>query len=241
VDLAVDDFGKAQAFYTALFGWDVPTGPAEAGNYSIALWQGHPVAGIGPKQNPEHQPTVWTTYLAVEDADATAAKITAAGGDLLNGPFDVLDVGRMAIGMDTGGAVFGIWQAMKHTGVDIVNVSNTLVWNEVMGRDFEGAKKFYAEVFGYDYGDASSEDFQYATFKVDGVDAGGIGALPDSVPDDVPAHWMAYFGVDDADATVAKVTELGGSVLRPAWDSPFGRLATVADDQGAPFAIIQMS
>ena len=121
---------------------------------------------------------MWMTYLATSDADATAAKIKSAGGELVVEPMDVTDVGRMAVAVDAAGAVFGLWQARAFPGAQVVNDSGAMRWNEQVSSDFEGTKAFYAAVFGYEYGDMSGSGFSYATFKVDGRDVGGIGDLP---------------------------------------------------------------
>jgi uncharacterized protein len=240
-DLGVDDVQKASAFYTAQFGWDVQQGPPEAGGYSIAHLDGNTVAGIGPKMGSPDAPNAWMTYIATDDADATAAKIKGAGGQLLMGPMDVMDVGRMAVAMDTTGAAFGIWQARAHTGFGVANVPGAVSWNEQMSRDFEGSKAFYAAVFGYEFGDMSSDGFSYATLLLDGHEVGGIGAYPADVPASIPAAWSVYFATADTDEAVALATKDGGSLVRPAMDSPYGRMATVADDQGAVFSLIALT
>jgi uncharacterized protein len=239
VDLGVGDISKAIAFYTAQFGWQVEEGGPETGGYSMASLEGRAVAGIGPKSGPPDAPSAWTTYLATEDADATAAKIKGAGGQLLMDPMDVMDVGRMAIAADTTGAAFGIWQARAFPGAQLTNAPGALTWNEHMSRDFEGAKAFYAAVFGYEYGDMSSEGFSYATLLLGGHEVGGIGQYPQGSPE-LPAAWTTYFATADTDASVAQVMRGGGTVLRPAEDSPYGRLASVTDDQGAVFALISL-
>lgn len=241
VDLGVESIDKAITFYSTLFGWHIERGSADVGGYSIADVDGKAVAGIGPKQGPSEVPPFWTTYIAADDVDEIAGKIPEAGGQVLLEPMDVMDVGRMAIAADPTGAMFGIWQARKHIGVYLANEPGSVCWNENMSRDFEGNKTFYAAVFGYEYGDMSSDEFQYATIKVDGKDVGGIGAFPSDVPPEAPASWITYFAVSDTDATVDKLTELGGSVLRPAWDTPYGRMAIVTDDQSAVFALIGVS
>ena len=238
VDLGVDDIGRARAFYGGLFGWDIQPGPPEAVGYAICLLDGRPAAGIGPKMGPAEIPSVWATYLAADSADETAGKIRAAGGELIMEPMDVMDVGRMAIAADPAGAAFGIWQARAHTGVGVANEPGSLCWNENMSRDFEGNKAFYRAVFGYDYDDMSGDGFSYAALKVGDRIAGGIGGLGADVPAEVPAHWSVYFAVADTDAAIATATGLGGSVVRPAWDSPYGKMAVVSDDQGAPFSLI---
>lgn len=241
VDLSVDDMAKARAFYSAVFGWSVQEGPPEVGGYSMCEIDGQPVAGIGPKMGPAEMPSAWTTYLATDDADETVSKIKAAGGQVMAEPFDVMDVGRMAIAVDPGGAAFGLWQARLHTGVRLANEPGSLIWNENMSRDFEGNKAFYHAVFGYEYGDMSSDDFRYATLDLGGRPAGGIGEIGADVPAGHPAHWSTYFGVEDTDAAVAKVTELGGRVIQPAWDSPYGRMAVLADDQAAVFSVMSVT
>jgi uncharacterized protein len=236
VDIAVPDIGKAKAFYGGLLGWDIQDGPPEAGGYSMATIGGRMVAGVGPKMS-EEMPTAWITYVATDDADETAAKIKAAGGQMLMDPFDVMDVGRMGIAVDPGGAVFGLWQARTHTGVQLANEPGSLTWNENMSGNYEGNKAFYRSVFGYDLTDVGDGDFNYATLDIDGNGAAGIGELSADAPPGTPANWAVYFAVADADAAVAKVASLGGSVLRGPWDSPFGRMAQVSDDQGAVFYV----
>ncbi len=241
VDLGVADIPKAKAYYSGLFGWQIEDGPPEAGGYSMAEIGGKPVAGIGPKMGPAEMPTFWTTYLATDDADDTAAKIKAAGGQLMAEPFDVMDVGRMAIATDPGGAVFGIWQAKAHTGVQLANEPGALTWSENMSRSYEANKAFYAAVFGYSFGDIGAEGMQYATLDLNGAPVGGIGEIGADQPEQMPATWGTYFAVADTDAAVAKAVDLGGALIAPAWDSPYGRMAVVSDDQGAVFALMSVS
>lgn len=241
VDLSVDDPGRAKAFYSALFGWEAQEGPPEAGGYLLCMVDGQPVAGIGPKMGSGEAPNAWTTYLASEDADQTADKIASAGGQVLMAPFDVMDVGRMTIATDPDGAVFGVWQAAKHTGMQLANEPGAVCWNENMSRNFDANKAFYQAVFGYEYDDMSSEGFSYATFRTAGDALGGIGALGEPAPAEVPAHWMTYFMVADTDDALTTATSLGGHVMRPAWDTPYGRMAIASDDQGAVFALMGMA
>jgi predicted enzyme related to lactoylglutathione lyase len=238
VDVSIDDVPKAIAFYEALFGWDIQAGGPEVGGYSMAHSGGRIVAGLGPKMGPAEAPSAWTTYLATDDADATAAKIKGAGGHLLQEPMDVMEEGRMAIAMDTAGAAFGLWQGGNTTGIGVANEPGALCWNEHLSRDFDASKAFYQAVFGYEYQDMSGEGFKYAMLKLDGHDVGGIGEYPEGTPPEVPAAWAAYFQVTDTDAAVAKVVELGGHVVQPIRDSPYGRIGVVADNHGAVFSLI---
>lgn len=236
VDISVDDVDRARAFYRELFGWTVEPGPPEAGGYTMCLLDGRAVAAIGPKMDPTAS-TAWTTYLAVDDADATAARIVEAGGTVPLPPFDVLDVGRLALAIDPGGALVGLWQAHRHTGFQRANEVGAVAWNEQMSAAFERCKQFYATVFGHTLGDISAEGFDYATLKLDGREVGGIGGQSA----DEPAGWRTYFAVADTDEAVRLVEKLGGRVLQAGSDSPYGRMAVVADDQGGVFAVISLA
>ena len=239
VDLGTNDIPTTNSFYASVFGWNIEVGPPEAGGYSMARLEGRNAAGIGPVMGPPGTPGTWSTYLAVSDADAAAARITSAGGQLISGPMDVMDVGRLVVAADVTGAVFGLWQARSHTGVQVANVPGAFTWSEHMSRDFEGAKAFYAAVFGYEYGDMSGDGFSYATLLINGQQVvGGIGGLPDGTGDEHPAAWSVYFGTADTDKSVDLVTGNGGQVIRPASDSPYGRMAVVADLHGAVFSLI---
>jgi len=234
VDLGVDDIARASAFYSGLFGWDIQAGPPEAGGYTMCMKNGLAVAGFGPRQGPP----AWNVYIATDDADETAARITAAGGKFLMPPMDVMDVGRMGWATDPAGAAFGIWQARAHTGFGLANEPGSVCWNENFSRDMDGNKAFYHAVFGYEYGDMPDPDFRYATLKIDGREVGGIGELGAGFPPEVPAHWSTYFAVEDTDTAVAAIAGAGGAVTREPWDTPYGRMAVVSDDQGAVFSLM---
>ena len=239
VDLGTADIAKAISFYSSEFGWDVDQGGPELGGYSLGKLDGKNVAGIGPSMTSPEAPSAWATYFAARDADAAAARITSAGGTVVMGPMDVMDLGRMLVATDVTGATFGIWEARNHTGVQVANTPGAFTWSEHMSHDFEGAKAFYAAVFGYEYGDMSSDGFSYATLLINGQQVvGGIGAYPAGDPGSHPAFWAVYFGTPDTDKSVELATSHGGRVIRPATDSPYGRMAIVADNQGAVFSLI---
>lgn len=236
IDLMTSDPETARSFYGDLFGWKFQIGDENTGFYSMAALGDHEVAGIGALQM-EH-PSVWTTYLATGDCDATCEAITRAGGTVVQPAMDVMGFGRMAVAQDPAGGTFGLWQAGTHIGTAVYNEPNTITWNELLTHDYEGAKRFYADVFGYSYTDIGGGQFDYSTIEVDGATVGGLGALPPQLPADVPPHWLCYFQVDDVDATLERAVSLGGSVQRPAEDMPYGRHAGLADPSGAGFAVI---
>jgi len=240
VDVMVTDPTAAKHFYTGLFGWDIQDGPPEAGGYAMCLLQGQPVAAISPKPEGNPFPNVWSTYLAADDLDATAAKAKAAGSEFMMEPMDVMTAGRLAFAMDPIGAPYGFWQAGDHKGVGIYNEPGALVWNELITRDYEGAKAFYASVFGYTYEEVG-EGITYSTIKLAGTGdiVGGLGAFDPDAPPEVASTWGVYFQVENCDASVASAVQLGATVARGPFDTPFGRMATVTGPQGEAFSLIQ--
>jgi predicted enzyme related to lactoylglutathione lyase len=239
IDVMVTDPAAAKQFYSSLFGWDIQDGPPEAVGYAMCMLKGRAVAAISPKPEGNPSPNVWSTYLASDDLDATAAKAKDAGSNFMMEPMDVMTAGRLAFGMDPTGAAYGIWQAGDHKGVGIFNEPAALIWNELMTRDYEGAKAFYSSAFGYEYDEIGDASFQYSTIKrSDGEVVGGIGAMGADVPSDMAPAWTVYFNVADTDATAAKAAELGATIVRAPWDTPFGRMAMIQGAQGESFSIM---
>jgi hypothetical protein len=190
----------------------------------------------------EGQPTVWATYVTVEDADAAAASVAGAGGSVLVEPMDVMDLGRMAFFSDPAGAAFGVWQPKGFAGADLVNTPNSLCWNEVLTRDAEAGKAFYPAVFGWVAGRPGFEGAPdtYVIWELDGSPVGGQMQMADEwFPPEVPSHWSVCFAVADCDATVATALELGAIVTTEPMDMAIGRFAGLIDPQGASFAVMQ--
>jgi uncharacterized protein len=242
VDLQTTDQAAAKAFYGGLFGWtydDQPMG--EGAVYSMAKVAGHDVAAIAP-QSPEMAasgaPPVWNTYIAVDSADEAAAKAAAAGGKIAMEPFDVMDAGRMVYVFDPSGAGVALWQANRHIGATLAGEPGTVCWNELITSD-PSAAAFYEKVAGMTttteaVGETGSD---YTLFHAGGQMVGGT--TPPQMPG-IPNHWHVYFAVDDADASAAKIAELGGTILVPPFDVPtVGRIAVAQDPQGGAFSIIK--
>jgi predicted enzyme related to lactoylglutathione lyase len=238
VDLGTPDAAGASAFYSGLFGWDIQEGPPEAGGYRICMLKGQPVAGLGPQMNTDIPP-FWASYVSVTDADEATAKARAGGATVFVEPMDVLTVGRMAVFADPAGAAISVWQPRDMPGAGLCNEPGTFAWNELMTRDVPGAIEFYGGVFGW--GAETVGDGSYTEWKLDGRSVGGMLAMPAEMPAEMPPMWTVYFAVDDADAAVARVTELGGSVMRPPMTIEPGRFAVVADPYGAVFNVMKLS
>jgi len=239
VDHAASDLGVSTTFYASLFGWAPEDQGEDMGHYTIMRKDGRSAAGDMQVMG-EGQPCAWTTYVSVEDAEATAQAVTQAGGSVLAAPMDVSDIGRMAVLADPGGAVFGIWQPKSFIGAEVANEAASFVWSELNTRDVDGAKAFYAEVFGWTPEDVGADAMPYTEFQLGGRAIAGMMPMPEMVPSQVPAHWLVYFGVDDTDASASRAIELGATTLVAPTDIPPGRFAVLADPDGAAFAIIKM-
>lgn len=183
-------------------------------------------------------PDVWSTYLATDDAAATVEAARSAGSHIAVEPMQVMTQGTMAFFSDAGGAMVGAWQPADHKGFTVVGEPGTPTYHELHTRNYAEAVSFYEKIFGWDtkvVGD--SDEWRYTNLVHDGTLLAGVMDANAHLPESVPSHWAVYFAVDDIDAVVAKVQELGGSVLQPVDDTPFGRLAMAADPTGAPFRL----
>jgi predicted enzyme related to lactoylglutathione lyase len=242
VDLSSPDVDASAHFYGQLFGWELAStdGPIEeTGGYRMFNLDGQNVAGLGSAQ--EGQPPAWSTYIAVDDAAAIKDKVEAAGGNTLTPPLPVRDAGTLATFTDAaGGARFGVWEAGRHRGAQVVNAPGALTMNELDTRDFDGATRFYGEVFGWTV-DPIEQNGQlvYGSVKLDGRLVAGMLPMGPHFPARVPPQWVPYFGVENVEASAAKTEELGGHVLMGPTDVPAGRFVVLRDPHGAVFSILQ--
>jgi predicted enzyme related to lactoylglutathione lyase len=239
VSLLAHSLEATQDFYSQLFGWVFESTPQPFGPYVRATLNGRAVAGVGELPRDRHMAVAWTTYFGTEDADATAELIRDCGGTVGVGPLDADDAGRMAIASDPLGAVFGIWQPLRYDGVEVMGEPGSLAWNELVTRETSMVGKFYSAVFGFEPEAVVSADFDYLTLHLAGHPVAGIHGVGQALPRDRGSHWMTYFAVADTDEAARHVVELGGHVVRGPRDSAYGRLATVADPEGAVFTVIR--
>ncbi|MFJ5733351.1 VOC family protein [Streptomyces paradoxus] len=239
VSLMVHGLDATEEFYGALFGWEFRPGPQQLGPYVRALLDGREVAGLGRLPPDRHLPIAWTPYFASENVDLTAETVRSRGGTIGVGPLDAADAGRLAIGSDPSGAVFGIWQAAAHLGTAVSGVPGTPAWNELLTFESASVAKFYRTVFGYEEEPVVSADFDYVALHLGGEPVAGVHGVGHALPRDRGPHWVTYFQVADADDAMDHVVHLGGQVLRAVHDTARGRVAHVADPEGARFALLQ--
>jgi predicted enzyme related to lactoylglutathione lyase len=240
VELFTSDTDRARAFYGELFGWTAEDAGPEYGGYINLSKDGIRVAGCWKNDGQAGTPDVWSVYLASADAKATVDAAQANGGAVIAAAMDVMELGTMAVVTDPGGAAVGIWQPREHKGFGVLGEPGTPAWFELHTRSYDRVVAFYRDVFGWDtHTQSDTDDFRYTTLG-SGYDA-LAGIMDDTasfIGEGESEGWAVYFGADDTDALVAKVVELGGSVIVPPQDTPYGRLAQVADPTGTSFRLV---
>jgi predicted enzyme related to lactoylglutathione lyase len=263
IDTTQPDPPAAAEFYRGLLGWELRDmmPPNSAGQYFIAQLHGRQVAAISSIAGGDPNPAMWNTYIWVDDADEAARRVDDAGGRVRAAPFDVSGAGRMAACEDQCGAGFRIWQPREHRGAQLVNAPGSWNWSNLNTPDPEGAMRFYATVFGWEF---SQVDFGagaswmvrmpgYAEFlEVDnpGVSqrhaaAGAPPGFTDAIAwlqptsSDAQAHWSVTLSVDDADSAAVRTTDLGGAVVSGPLDIPYSRVLQITDPRGAALTLSQ--
>jgi uncharacterized protein len=237
-ELSASDPEAAKRFYGSLLGWqyrDTPLGDGAV--YSIAEVDGMAVAAIAPQ--PQQQaaaglPPVWSSYVSVQSADASAQHAKDLGGNVHAPPFDVMSAGRMAVIQDPQGAYFMLWQAHEMVGAQLVNAPGALVWNELASSDLDDSSSFYSRLFGWEIAQFEGSSEPYLSIRNAGANNGGIRPL---TPAGGTPHWLVYFGVQNTEEALSKLGAIGGSTLAGPIDIEMAKIAVVQDPQGAVFAI----
>jgi len=223
VDAQLPDVAAGQRFYGELFGWTFEEAP---GGSVWALREGEPVAGLARKTD-GRMPTVWTVYFATPDIESLADRIWAAGGQVVTAPVPVAELGMSALVTDPEGAVFALWEPGSHQGFGARHRPGTFAWAELYARDTEAANTFYGGLF------------HDALFGPDAHPDFGRAPVADVFPAEMPPHFLVHFQVEDCEAVLGTVGRLGGRVQAPPFETSYGKVAVVTDNQGASFAVLE--
>jgi predicted enzyme related to lactoylglutathione lyase len=239
-DLTTTDQDGAKSFYMELFGWEAEDRPAGEGIvYSMMKLDGEDVAAISPQPEQQREagaPPMWNSYITVRSADEALSRAAQLGATVHAPAFDVFDAGRMGVVQDPQGAYFLVWEPKDHIGAALVNAPGALSWNELASPDLDGSAAFYGDLFGWTTEPLEEAPMPYLIIK--NSDGRTNGSMRPTMPPDSPPFWLVYFGIDDLDAGLAKIGELGGSTIAEPMDvGPGGRIAVAQDPQRALFAL----
>ena len=240
VDLLVGDVDRAQSFYADLFGWRWLAGDAATGGYTMALLDGHPVAGISRKPAGAPIASQWTTYLRVGQIEVAAAAIEAHGGRTLGRPVPIGALARTLIALDPGGAYFGVWEPGDLPGSGMLDAPGSLTWNELLTRDYDRVQDFQLGVFGHEFTDETEAGGpRWATAHTgDGNPAYGLAEIGDDWPREIPPHWVASFAANNVVPSLARALELGATLIQGPFDGPYGVGAVLSGPEGEVFSIL---
>jgi predicted enzyme related to lactoylglutathione lyase len=238
INILTADLPQAKAFFEKVLGWTY----FDMGGigYGIRV-DGKDMGGMfdlhGPNTPPGTPPVVGV-MLKVEDADRTAERVKALGGEVKM-VMDVFDAGRMAVCHDPDGANFDVWQPRKEPGTTVDDQRpGAFSWSECIAMDVPRARKFYCDLFGWTFDTKQMPGFEYTMFMLDGEYVGGMMPLmPEMGP--LPAHWGTYFTVENVDETARIAVAAGGTITMPLMDIPdTGRMVGIASPQGVHFYAI---
>jgi predicted enzyme related to lactoylglutathione lyase len=257
IDTEQPDLEAARAFYAGLFGWTL-TEAGPPGPYLNATLDGQDVAAVAPAAAGEGV-AKWNTYVAVDNADATAAAVAANGGTVVRPPADAGPAGRAATCADPFGAEFRLWQAGRRPGVQRANSPGAWNFSDLHTPDPVAAMAFYTPLFGWraadldqgagtmlqvpGYGDhlAATTDpgihERQASAPAGFADV--IGGLVVIRSGQTP-HWHVTFTVADRDDSAATAERLGATVISSS-DNLWTKDALVRDPQGAEFTVSQFT
>ena len=258
IDLVVRDLGRVGRFYAGVLGWElVDAAPAGSSlRYVMARRDGRDVAALSEGFAAQ---AVWSTYVRVASAEATAARARELGGSVVTGPMAAGAAGISAEIADPVGARIRIFEPRAFAGAGLVNAPGSWNWSDLHARDLDTAVAFYGALFGWEadpvdvgagdtrmwrmpgYGDVLErrDPGIRARHAEHGAPPGftdAIGWLQEAAPHDAP-HWHVTFAVDDTDGLARRAEELGGMVTIAPFDAGPTRVAQLADPEGARFTI----
>jgi predicted enzyme related to lactoylglutathione lyase len=242
-ELATTNGEAAVDFYRTVVGWKTQDSGMPGVRYTIVSAGEARVGGIMAMQaegcGPDAQPG-WVGYIAVDDVDASAARVTAKGGTIRRAPDEIPGIGRFAIAADPHGAAFMLFKPAQGEAPPRppVGTPGTVGWHELHAGDGQAAFAFYSDLFGWQKDQAMDMGPMgtYQLFKAGAEPIGGMMTKPPHMPQ---PFWLYYFVVEALDAAHAGVTANGGEVLHGPMEVPGGSwIIQCCDPQGVMFALV---
>jgi predicted enzyme related to lactoylglutathione lyase len=241
VELVTPDLATAEQFYGGLFGWRFNE-PAADAQYVEASLDGLPVAGLVHKalRPGEQRQPAWLGFIAVQDVDVVTKLALLQGAKVLSAPHDIPGRGREAVFADPQGAVFAVLAPSNGGPPDVLPDFGEWIWSSLLTRDLDTGAAFYQTLFGYEVFELpEGGGRRHVIFASDNFARASANAIPPTSSSGRP-RWINYIRVADASKAVERAVALGGRVLvQPRDDRHGGKVAVVADPQGAPFGLLE--
>jgi uncharacterized protein len=196
----------------------------------MAKRDGKVVAALFGSEQPPH----WNCYVTVESVDDTTRRAAELGAGVVAEPFDVMDLGRMAVIADPTGAALCLWEPKSNPGAQLVNAPGAMTWNDLVTPDADAAAEFYSGLFGWTVEEIPNAN-GYRVIRNGERTNGGV--FPADPAGGTPPNWMPYFGHEDVDRLLGEIEGLGGVVHNGPLQMLQGTIAVLGDPQGAVFAV----
>ena len=227
----------ARQFYGDLFDWTTIDVLSTSGDYSLFQRGDAMVAGL----RQVHQGhSSWIPYVNVSRLEPLLTRARELGGGVVDGPFDIPGVARMATIKDPAGRVLGLWKDDGSSGAELQEQPGSMWWVEMLAQDVAAARAFYSALFGWKVTEMPFDHLAlpYTVFKAGTESVGGITAIQ---PDwgQVPERWQVLFATGDMTELARRASNLGGSHDLHITIPTIGRMADFADDNGVRFGVME--
>ena len=231
--LRTPDVKKSQAFYGDVVGWTLSVKDLGGASFETFAGSEAPVCHVEVHKGP----AAFLSYVVVDDVDAAARRVTAAGGRVLGSVQRLPGVGAMLEVQDGDGAVCSLFQPASVEAAQVSKAPGGLLWSELWAKDERAAVAFLTAVCGYVVDVSAMPDGPYHVLRHGEEMQAGVMKSPD--PSSSSA-WVPYLHVVDVDAARRRALAAGATALGDLQEVPgIGRTAALLDPQGARFALLQ--
>jgi predicted enzyme related to lactoylglutathione lyase len=235
-ELMSTDVNASLRFYAETFGWKTESMTMPDGNEYNLVKSGETGVGGIMKHPMPNIPAFWSGSISVDDVDAVARRVTAAGGKVVVPPMDAGGMGRYAGFVDPQGAVVNAWKGNDSDGAVPAQLgAGMFCWEQLNTTAPAAALEFYSKVFGWTNkpfgGGGEMKVFEAGTAQVASVMQN---------PPGVPAHWLSYVVVDKLTSAYDRVKKQGGKVMVERIDVPtVGTIGVIQDNVGAMIGVFE--
>jgi hypothetical protein len=245
LDLETTDLPAAKIFYRALFGWDYRDYHSYGVDYTVALEQGKPVAGLVHRRavNETERHSMWLPFFSAVDVDATFQQALKAHAQVRSEPENLPLRGRQARLTDPEGAVFAIVTSSSGDPSDDPNPRALSTWGtpSLLARDPAGEAVFYQQLFGYAIvGEPTDPGFERISLSTGTRERANVRRLPGGTSA-LNSQWITFARVFSTADTVRRAVKLGGHILRTTTVASHGATTAILEDPtGAVFGVLEL-